>query len=91
MEQLRKALHDSPYARWGIRILVGFILSVNYYFYDAFSSLRSLLTKELGFTNTHYGLFVSFAPDFFFNNFGILLKWENSRRNFGVELPLNKK
>ncbi len=23
--------------------------------------------------------------------FGILLKWENSRRNFGVELPLNKK
>ena len=23
--------------------------------------------------------------------FGILLKWEDSRRNFGVELPLNKK
>ena len=60
MEQLRKALSDSPYARWGILILVGLILSVNYYFYDAFSSLKSLLTKEFGFTNTHYGLFVSF-------------------------------
>jgi predicted MFS family arabinose efflux permease len=23
--------------------------------------------------------------------FGILLKWEDSRKNFGVELPLNKK
>ena len=60
MEQLRKVLSDSPYARWGILILVGFILSVNYYFYDAFSSLKSLLTKEFGLTNTQYGLFVSF-------------------------------
>ena len=53
-------MSDSPYARWGILILVGLILSVNYYFYDAFSSLKSLLTSELGFTNTQYGLFVSF-------------------------------
>jgi nitrate/nitrite transporter NarK len=60
MEQFRKVLNDSPYARWGILILVGFILSVNYYFYDAFSSLKSLLTKEFAFTNTQYGLFVSF-------------------------------
>ncbi|MFC2116609.1 MFS transporter [Bacteroidota bacterium] len=60
MEQLRKALIDSPYARWGILVLVGLILSVNYYFYDAFSSLKPLLVKEFGFSNTHYGLFVSF-------------------------------
>jgi sugar phosphate permease len=60
MEKVRKVLSDSPYARWGILILVGLILSVNYYFYDAFSSLKSLLTSELGFSNTQYGLFVSF-------------------------------
>jgi nitrate/nitrite transporter NarK len=49
-----------PLMRWGILILVGFILSVNYYFYDAFSTLKDLMTKEFGFTNTDYGLFVSF-------------------------------
>lgn len=41
-------------------LLVGFILSVNYYFYDAFSTLKDLLTREFHFTNTQYGLFVSF-------------------------------
>jgi nitrate/nitrite transporter NarK len=60
MEKVKKAIQDSPYARWGILLLVGLILSVNYYFYDAFSSLKSLLTKEFSFTNTQYGLFVSF-------------------------------
>ncbi len=60
MEKARRLLSNSPYARWGILILVGIILSVNYYFYDAFSSLKSLLTKEFGFSNTQYGLFVSF-------------------------------
>jgi len=60
MEQLKKAMNESPLARWGILLLVGFILSVNYYFYDAFSTLKDLLTREFSFTNTHYGLFVSF-------------------------------
>ncbi|MBS0009850.1 MAG: MFS transporter [Bacteroidales bacterium] len=60
MERLRRALNESAAARWGILLLVGFILSVNYYFYDAFSTLKDLLTSEFNFTNTHYGLFVSF-------------------------------
>ena len=60
MEKIRKSLNESPYARWGILFLLGIILAVNYYFYDAFSSLKSLLTKEFAFTNTQYGLFVSF-------------------------------
>ena len=77
MEQIRKALSDTPYARWGILILVGLILSVNYYFYDAFSSLKSLLTKEFGFTNTHYGLFVSF--------YSIPPSTAISRKVFGME------
>ena len=60
MNQAKKLLSESPYARWGILLLLGIVLSVNYYFYDAFSSLKSLLTKEFAFTNTQYGLFVSF-------------------------------
>lgn len=53
-------MNDSPLMRWAVLILVGFVLSVNYYFYDAFSTLKDLLLKEFNFTNTDYGLFVSF-------------------------------
>jgi len=60
MERINKAMREYPLMRWGILILVGFVLSVNYYFYDAFSTLKDLMTKEFGFTNTDYGLFVSF-------------------------------
>lgn len=60
MHALKKALNEKPAARWGILILVGFVLSTNYYFYDAFSTLKDLLKAEFHFTNTDYGLFVSF-------------------------------
>lgn len=60
MDHIRKALNEYAAARWGILILVGFILSVNYYFYDAFSTLKDLMSKEFGFTNVQYGLFVAF-------------------------------
>ena len=46
--------------RWTVLILTGFVLSVNYYFYDAFSTLKDLMIREFGFSNTDYGLFVSF-------------------------------
>ncbi len=60
MDHVRKALNEYAVARWGILILVGFILSVNYYFYDAFSTLKDLMSIEFGFSNTQYGLFVAF-------------------------------
>lgn len=60
MHKLSKAMNDKAWIRWSILILVGFILSVNYYFYDAFSTLKDLMTTEFGFSNTDYGLFVSF-------------------------------
>lgn len=53
-------MNESAWVRWSVLILVGFILSVNYYFYDAFSTLKDLLKAEFNFTNTDYGLFVSF-------------------------------
>lgn len=60
MDHIRKALNEYAIARWGILLLVGFILSVNYYFYDAFSTLKDLMSKEFGFSNVQYGLFVAF-------------------------------
>lgn len=57
---MSQKLSESKFLRWGILILVGFILSVNYYFYDAFSTLKDLLRQEFSFTNTQYGLFVAF-------------------------------
>lgn len=60
MEKVKKALNESAAMRWGILILVGFVLFTNYYFYDAFSTLKDLLKAEFNFTNTDYGLFVSF-------------------------------
>lgn len=60
MEEIRRKISESPGMRWGILILVGFILSANYYFYDAFSTLKDQLMTEFGYSNTHYGLFVSF-------------------------------
>ena len=60
MNAIKRKLSESPAARWGILLLMGIVLSANYYFYDAFSTLKDLLTREFNFTNTHYGLFVSF-------------------------------
>ena len=60
MEKVRKTLHESAFARWGVLIMTGLILSTNYYFYDAFSTLKEHLTNEFNFSNTQYGLFVSF-------------------------------
>ncbi len=53
-------MNESAAMRWGVLILVGFVLFTNYYFYDAFSTLKSLLIKEFNFSNTDYGLFSSF-------------------------------
>ncbi len=60
MNHFKRALNESPAMRWGILLLVGFVLSVNYYFYDAFSTLKDMLRAEFDITNTEYGLFVSF-------------------------------
>ncbi|MCD4834537.1 MAG: MFS transporter [Bacteroidales bacterium] len=59
METLKKNLNDSKYLKWIVLVLVGFVLFTNYYFYDAFSPLFSLLRSEFGFTNTQYGFFSS--------------------------------
>lgn len=57
MEKFKKAMNESPIFRWGVLLLVGFVLMTNYYFYDAFSTLKDQLTENFGFSNTDYGLF----------------------------------
>ena len=127
MEKVKKALNESAALRWGVLILLGFVLSTNYYFYDAFSTLKDLLKAEFNFTNTDYGLMYSIqnlglwgfpllagilldktnpgnpevadytAPILMFAALGfiglifaLMLKREDKKNQFGVELPLNK-
>jgi MFS family permease len=59
MENLKRTLRDNAWVRWGMLLMVGFVLAANYYFYDALSPLKSTLEKEFGFSSTNYGLFVS--------------------------------
>jgi MFS family permease len=60
MEKIKRKISESAGMRWGVLILLGFVLSVNYYCYDAFSTLKDLLMSEFNFSNTDYGLFISF-------------------------------
>ncbi len=58
-EQIKKALNDSAAMRWAMMLLASFTMATNYYFYDAISPLKELLTQHLGFTSSDYGFFVS--------------------------------
>ncbi len=60
METLKKSMAEKAWLRWLVLLLVGFVLSTNYYFYDAFSTLKQQLLQEFDLSNTDYGLFVSF-------------------------------
>lgn len=68
MENLKRTLRDNAWIRWGMLIMVGFVLAANYYFYDALSPLKKTLTDEFGFSSTDFGLFVSVysIPNVFF-------------------------
>jgi MFS family permease len=46
--------------RWIVLVFVSLMMFANYYVYDAMSSIKSLMQVDLGFTNTDYGLIVSF-------------------------------
>lgn len=46
--------------RWIVLVFVSIMMFGNYYVYDAMSSIKSLMQADLGFSNTDYGLIVSF-------------------------------
>ena len=58
-EKMKRVMNDSAGMRWTVLGLVSLAMATNYYFYDALSPLKEILTLELGFTSTDYGFFVS--------------------------------
>ncbi len=78
----------NPKVRWIILLIVSFVIAANYYVYDAFSSIKSVLTGELGIDNTDYGIIVamySFTNTFLLMTIfgGIILdKWGIRKTGF---------
>ena len=60
MDTIQKSIKDSAVFRWGILLLISYVMAANYYFYDALSPLKSILQAKLGFTSTDYGWVVGF-------------------------------
>ncbi|MCE5305021.1 MFS transporter [bacterium] len=46
--------------RWVVLVFGSLMMFANYYVYDAMSSIKSLMQTDLGFSNTDYGVIVSF-------------------------------
>ena len=59
MNDIKKLLSESKAARWTVLMIISFTIAVNYYFYDAVSPLKELLTEHLGFSSSDFGLFIS--------------------------------
>lgn len=59
-ENLKENIQISPRMRWTILILISITIATNYYVYDAFSSIKSVMQSQLGFSNADYGLLMSF-------------------------------
>lgn len=60
MEYIKKSLRDSAVLRWGILLLISYVMAANYYFYDALSPLKSILQEKMGFSSSDYGWVVGF-------------------------------
>ncbi len=75
MEGLQNKLKESAAMRWWALILVSLVMLVNYYFYDALSSIKSNLMGALNLTNSDYGFIVGFyaVPNLFMTLIGGVL------------------
>lgn len=60
MTKLKSALAESPLLRWGIMGIVSLVMGANYYFFDAFSPIQSVLEVKLGWETMDYGIMQSF-------------------------------
>lgn len=60
MDTLKRKLNDSVVTRWGVMLLISVTMGASYYFYDALSSIKSVMQSELNLSSTDYGLIVSF-------------------------------
>ncbi|HEX3007784.1 MAG TPA: MFS transporter [Bacteroidales bacterium] len=55
MEQIKNVLRESPVARWGVLLLISYVMAANYYVYDALVPLKSALQSFLNFSSEDYG------------------------------------
>jgi len=60
MTKFQTSLRDNIYIRWGILLLVSFVMAANYYFYDTLTPLQDILRKFLNFSSTDYGIVQGF-------------------------------
>jgi len=59
MTYSKKVLNDSAIIRWSVLLLISLMMFGSYYFYDAYSGIKSVLQKELLFSNNDYGTMVA--------------------------------
>lgn len=55
----KKLLTEKPAMRWGVMILVSFVMATNYYFYDLLAPIQDLMRINLGFSASDFGLIMS--------------------------------
>ncbi len=59
MTDLKKLMSDSGPIRWAVLVLVSVTMFANYYFYEAFSPLKSIMQEKLLWSSGDYGFFQS--------------------------------
>lgn len=70
-EDIKTGLKNNSSAlRWFVLILVSITIGTNYYVYDAFSSIKSIMQAELNFSNSEYGWVVGMYS--FLNTFALM-------------------
>ncbi len=55
----KKLLTEKTALRWGVMLLVSFVMATNYYFYDLLAPIQDLMRINLGFSASDFGLIMS--------------------------------
>jgi len=53
------SFRENKALRWGILLLISFVMAANYYFYDALSPLKQKMGEVLGFSSSDFGFFIA--------------------------------
>ncbi|OFY57209.1 MAG: hypothetical protein A2Y87_11375 [Bacteroidetes bacterium RBG_13_46_8] len=59
MSNITQSLRENKALRWGVLILISFVMAANYYFYDALSPLKQKMGEVLGFSSADFGFFIA--------------------------------
>lgn len=59
MSTISQSLRENKALRWGILLLISFVMAANYYFYDALSPLKQKMGEVLGFSSSDFGFFIA--------------------------------